>query len=101
MGAHIGNSSVGFEMIHQHHNSLFTPAPLLLSHVAHNLRQSEADVSGLLPAAADLSELSGHAGQEKDQAAQQHHEWEDQDQCKSGGQVEMVLGSIEGTVPSE
>lgn len=88
-------------MIHQQHNRVFTPAPLLLSHVADNLRQSEADVSGLLPAAADLSELSGHAGQEKNQAAQQHEEWEDQHQCKSGGQVEMVLGRVKGTVPSE
>lgn len=88
-------------MIHQQHNRVITPAPPLLSHVADNLRQSEADVSGLLPAAADLSELSGHAGQEKNQAAQQHEEREDQDQRKSGGQVEMVLGSLKGTVPSE
>lgn len=101
MGARIGNSPVGFETIHQQHNRVFTPAPLLLSHVADSLRQNEADVSGLLPASADLSELSGHAGQEKYQAAQQHEEWEDQDQRKSGGQVKMVLGSVEGTVPSE
>lgn len=80
---------------------VFPPAPLLLSHVADHLRQSEADVSGLLPAAADLSELSGHAGQEENQAAQQHDQWEDQDQRKSRGQVKMVLGSVEGTVPSE
>lgn len=69
--------------------------------MADSLRQSEADVSGLLPAAADLSELSGHAGQEKKQAAQQHEEREDQHQRKSGGQVKMVLGRVEGTVPSE
>lgn len=69
--------------------------------MADHLRQSEADVSGLLPAAADLSELSGHAGQEKNQAAQQHDEREDQDQRKRGGHVKMVLGSVEGTVPSE
>lgn len=69
--------------------------------MADSLWQSEADVSRLLPAAADLSELSGHAGQEKKQAAQQHEEGEDQDQRKSGGQVKVVLGRVKGTVPSE
>lgn len=88
-------------MIHQQHNRVFTPALLLLLHVADNLQKSEADVSGLLPAAADLSELFRHAGQEKKQAAEQHEEWEDQDQRKSGGHVKMVLGSVEGTVPSK
>lgn len=63
--------------------------------------QSEADVSGLLPAAADLSELTGQAGQEKDQAAQQDHKGEDQDQSKRGGQVKVVLGWVKGAVPSK
>lgn len=63
--------------------------------------QSEADVSGLLPAAADLSELTGQAGQQKDQAAQQDHKGEDQDQSKRGGQVKVVLGWVKGAVPSK
>lgn len=69
--------------------------------MADSLRQSEADVSGLLPATADLSELPGHAGHKKNQAAHQDGHGEDQDQCESGGQVEMVLAGVEGTIPSE
>lgn len=85
------------------------PTPSLLSHVADVLqpivaavfRQTEANVSGLLPAAADLSELTGQAGQQKDQAAQQDDEGEDQDQSKGRGQVKVVLGRVKGTVPSK
>lgn len=80
---------------------MLTPTPLLLSYMANSLRHSKADVSGLLPATADLSELPGHAGHKKDQAAQQDGEGEDQDQRESGGQVEMVLAWVEGTIPSE
>ncbi len=43
------------------------------------LRQGEADVSALLPAAADLSEPPGHAGRKESQAAQQNHEGKNQD----------------------
>lgn len=65
------------------------------------LRQSEADVPGLLPAAADLPELAGQAGQEEEQAAQQDNEGEDQDQSKGRGQVEVVLVWVKGAVPSK
>lgn len=86
-----------------------TPTPPLLSHVADVLQpiaaavfwQSEADVSGLLPAAADLSELTGQAGKENEQAAQQHNSGEDQDQSKGRGQVKVVLGWVKGMVPSK
>lgn len=69
--------------------------------VAAIFRQSEADVSGLLPAAADLSELTGQAGQEKNQAAQQDNKGEDQDHRKRGGQVKVVLGWVKSVVPSK
>lgn len=44
------------------------------------LRQGEADVPALLPAAADLSEPPGRAGHEEGHAAQQNREGEDQHQ---------------------
>lgn len=65
------------------------------------LRQGEADVAALLPAAADLPESPGHAGHEEAQAAQQNREGEDQDQYEGGRQEEAVLGWIEGTVPAK
>lgn len=55
----------------------------------------------LLPATADLSETQGHAGHEENQTAQQDRDRENQDQCEGGWQVEVVLGPIEGTVPTE
>lgn len=65
------------------------------------VRQGEADVSALLPAAADLFEPPGHAGDEESQAAQQDGEGKDQDQYEGGRQVEAVLGRIESAVPAE
>lgn len=83
--------------------------PARLSHVADILqpvaaavlRQGEADVSALLPAAADLPEPPGHAGHEEGQAAQQDGERGDQDQYEGGRQVEAVLGRIKGAVPAK
>ena len=88
---------------------MLTLTPPLPSHVADVLRpvvatvlrQSEADVSGLLPAAADPSELTGQAGQEEDQTAQQDNKGEDQDKSKGRGQVEVILGWVKSTLPSK
>lgn len=76
-------------------------ADVLQPVVAAVFRQSEADVSGLLPATADLSEPTGQAGQEKDQAANKNNKGEDQDQRKCGGQVKVVLGWVKGAGPSK
>lgn len=65
------------------------------------LRQPEADVPALLPAAADLSEPPGHAGYEESHAAQQNHEGENQDEHEGGRQVEVVPGRLEGAAPAE
>lgn len=65
------------------------------------LRQSEADVAALLPAAADLPEPRGHAGHEEGRAAQQYRHGEDEDQREGGGQEEAVLVGVEGAVPAE
>ncbi|KAA8579568.1 hypothetical protein FQN60_006661, partial [Etheostoma spectabile] len=65
------------------------------------VRQGEADVSALFPAAADLSEPPGHAGHTESQAAQQDGEGQNQDQYEGRRQVEAVLGRIKGTVPAK
>lgn len=65
------------------------------------LRQGEADVAALLPAAPDLSESAGDARHQESQAAQQDRHGEHQDQCEGGRQEEAVLGRIEGVVPAE
>lgn len=64
------------------------------------IRQGEADVSALLPAAADLREPPGYAGQEESQAARKNHEGENQDHNEGGRQVEAVLLRIKGAVPA-
>lgn len=63
--------------------------------------QSEADVTALLPATADLPEPHGHTGHEEGHAAQQYRHGENEDQREGGGQEEVVLVWIEGTVPAE
>lgn len=65
------------------------------------VRQGEADVPAPLPAAADLRQPPGHAGQEEGQAAQQNRKGQDQDQCEGGRQQEAVLGGIKGAIPAE
>lgn len=64
------------------------------------VRQGEADVPALLPAASDLSEPPGHAGHKESQAAEQNHKWKNQDQQEGRGEVEAVLGRVKGTVPA-
>lgn len=73
---------------------------ILQAAVAVVVRQGEADVPALLPAAADLSEPQGHAGHEESQAAQQDRDRENQDQNEGGRQVEAILGRIEGAAPA-
>lgn len=74
---------------------------LLQPFAASILWQGEADVASFLPATADHSESSGHAGHDESQATQQNYERKDQDQYKGGRQVERVLGWVEGTVPAK
>lgn len=84
--------------------NIWSPA----SHVADVLQpvaavfggQEESDASASLPAAADLSEPPGHAGHKERQAAQQHRHGEQQNQDEGGGEVEAVLGCIEGAIPA-
>lgn len=92
------------------HREGFTLAILTrLSHLAHILqpvaavvlRQGEADVAALLPAAADLLEPKGHAGHQEGQAAHQDSDGEDQDQDEGGRQVEAVLVPVEGAIPAK
>lgn len=75
-------------------------ADILQPVVAAVVRQREADVPALLPAAADLPQPHGHTGHQESQAAQQDRDGEDQDQYEGGRQVEAVLGRIEGAVPA-
>ena len=90
------------------HPLVSTTASGSLSHVAGVLQpvaavvfgQSEADVSGFLPAAADLLEAQGHAGHAESQAAQQSHAGQNQNQHEGGRQQEAVLGRVEGSAPA-
>lgn len=52
-----------------------------------------------LPAAADLPEPPGYAGQAERQAAQQDHGGQNQDQDECGGHVEVVLCKNKGVIP--
>lgn len=85
----------GSSQCFSHITDVLQPVPTVV------VRQGEADVSALLPAAADLLKPPGHAGRKESQAAQQDRQGDKQHQYEGGRQVEAVLGRIKGTVPAK
>lgn len=54
-----------------------------------------------LPAAADLFEPQGNAGQEESESPHQHRQGEEQHQHEGGRQQELVLIRFEGSIPAK